>query len=1411
MLDFVKIVSTVKETKTERNVKFRPKFIVNHRSKDLMVKGGDFYAIWNEKTNLWSTNEQDALDLIDSMIKEEIEKYEAKPWETVEGCFMWDADSGSIDRWHKFVQKQMRDNFIELDQSVMFANSDVKREDYASKKLPYALEEGSIAAYEEIISTLYDPTEREKLEWAIGSIVSGDSKHIQKFEVLYGDKGTGKGTILDIIDWLFDGYTASFSAKDLGNANNAFALESFKNNPLVAINGDGNLSRIEDNTKINMLVSHEKMEVNAKYTKIYTTKFNAFLFMGSNHPVKITDAKSGILRRLIDVHPSGRKIPYRKYHQLKSQVKFELGAIAWHCFDIYKKLGEDYYENYVPLGMMAATNDFYDFVEYHIEEYEREDMVTLAEAWKQYDEYCTFANSYKLSYRLFRNEFGNYWKDYEERGYIDGKRVRSLYRGFRSERFENPGGQKNDQDSGRSWLELAKRPSVFDQMFKDCPAQGCKDDGSPQKSWKNVKTRLEEIDTGTLHWVKPPESLICIDFDIKNEKGEKDLDANIKAALKWKPTYAEVSRSGKALHLYYIYSGDVSKLSELFAPYIEVKVFTGGSSLRRMLTLCNSLTIATISSGLPLKGEKHVTNLDDIKNEKHLRALIAKALTKRVHADTTSNVDFIKHVLDVAYDSGMSYDVTDMLFDVLKFAEGSSNQKDRCVNTVGQMMFKSKDISDPEKDSNVKVNDDRIVFFDIEIYRPDKETKNPGLFLICWKYHGAEAVDAMINPKPHEVEELLKFKLAGFNCRNYDNMMLHGASIGYSNQQLYDLSQDLIVNHARRFPEAANYSYIDVYDMCTEKMSLKKWEIKLGITHKEMGIPWDEPAPLDRWDEIISYCKNDVVATEAVFDARQGDFRARQFQVKLVELLHGESIKVCINDTTNTLSKRIIFGNNRSPQMEFNYRDLSKPVGPDQYDYYVERFGPDYPFRVFDREGLPLYRNYIPGEVLPEGFSILPFFPGYICEKNEKGKLVSTYLGESIGEGGRVYSRPGYWAWVWDGDISSQHPHSIMAECLFGPTYTKIFSDIVKARVAVKHHDFKTASTLLNGALEPFLTEEMADDIAQALKIVINSIYGLTSAKFTNEFRDQRNYDNIVAKRGALFMTLLKQEVEKRGAIVCHIKTDSIKIPNATDAVKEFVIKFGREFGYEFETEDIFTKFCLFNDAAYIGLNDHDKWVTKADQFKEEKQPFLFKTLFSHEPYEFKDFCETKSVTEGALYLDFNEEMGEPVDEMFDKEYKKLKRMEAKNDPSLTDKIVDQEILCEKLWEDIPNHHNYQFVGRVGRFTPVIDGAGGGKLYRKQDGKYFAATGSTGYRWMESDFIKDRDWKDFVNVEYYRKKVDEAKAAIEEYVDSDFFLSKSLPDFTPCQFIDLDFINIPEGLPEEVPFDADYVVRPAFN
>ena len=320
------------------------------------------------------------------------------------------------------------------------------------------------------------------------------------------------------------------------------------------------------------------------------------------------------------------------------------------------------------------------------------------------------------------------------------------------------------------------------------------------------------------------------------------------------------------------------------------------------------------------------------------------------------------------------------------------------------------------------------------------------------------------------------------------------------------------------------------------------------------------------------------------------------------------------------------------------------------------------------------------------------------------------------------------------------HPTSIIQLNLFGDRYTKRYEDLVKARVYIKHGEYDRVAELFDGKLARYLdNKDMAKALSQTLKIPINSVYGLTSAPFPNAFKDPRNKDNIVAKRGALFMILLKNEVQKLGYRVAHIKTDSIKIPDATPEIIQFVMDFGKRYGYTFEHEATYEKMCLVNDAVYIakyadGAHEYElstgekiltPWTATGKQFQ---VPYVFKTLFSDSEIVFKDLCEIKQV-KTAIYLDFNEGMSE-------------------------------------------DEHHYVFVGRVGQFCPMVDGAGGGLLLRQgDDGKYSAVTGSKGYRWMESEVVKTVGKEDLIDRGYYRKMVDTAIETISQYGDFEEFSS----------------------------------------
>ena len=898
MIDFLMI-----STRSKKNgvIEIYPKFIIK-KSSDLMIRGGDFYAIWMEERGLWSTDEQDALQLIDKELdayaNENKEKFDAH----VKVLHMWDAESGMIDSWHKYCQKQMRDNFHTLDDKLIFSNTDTTKEDYASKRLTYPLEDGDYSAWDKLIGTLYSPDERHKIEWSIGSIVSGESKNIQKFMVFYGSAGTGKSTILNIVQQLFEGYYSVFDARALGSSSNSFALEAFKTNPLVAIQHDGDLSRIEDNTRLNSLVSHELMTVNEKFKAAYSNRFNCFLYMGTNKPVKITDAKSGLIRRLIDVSPTGNKLSPAEYKSIMNRVSFELGAIAKHCLDIFMA-NPGAYDDYVPISMMGASNDFYNFVLDNYMVFKKENGVTLKCAWEMYKTHCEEARvPYPLSKRIFKEELKNYFKDYKERYRLeDDTRVRSYYIGFREDRFEEEEQTPIIKVEEKPKLIFEYTESIFDEVCENCFAQYTTDKGTPIKKWDNVSTTLKDIDTTQLHYVKVPENHIVIDFDIPDDSGEKSLERNLEEAAKWPPTYGELSKSGKGVHLHYIYTGDPTKLSSVYSDHIEIKVYSGKSSLRRMLTKCNDLPIANISSGLPLKGEDKVVNFEAIKTEKGLRTLIKRNLKKEIHPGTKPSIDFIHKILEDAYNTDLCYDVSDMKSAVLSFAASSSHQAPYCIKLVKQMKFQSKEPANAAQD-----NEGKLIFYDVEVF--------PNLFLVNWKFEGEDQkVVRMINPKPAQIEELMRFRLVGFNCRRYDNHIMYARMMGYSNEELYKLSQKIITEGKGFFGEAYNLSYTDVYDFAAKKQSLKKWEIELGIHHQELGLPWDQPVPEERWIEVAEYCDNDVIATEAVFNKLKGDFTARKILAELAGMT--------VNDTTNSLTTRIIFGKERHPALV--YTDLA--------------------------------------------------------------------------------------------------------------------------------------------------------------------------------------------------------------------------------------------------------------------------------------------------------------------------------------------------------------------------------------------------------------------------------------------------------------------------------------------------------
>ena len=1362
MRRFVKIETEIKKMgrNKEEVCVIEPKF--NITGKDIMRKGGCFYAVLDPETGMWSTDQQDLYRIID----EEVYKYINKNFKEdgfgvirdasghdVMPKLIDDSSSGMLINFNKwFNNLPPNHNYIPLDSDLTFLSDEIDASMYRSKRLPYDLLDGDISAYDQLMSVLYDQQNREKLEWAIGSVLAGDSKKIEKMVVIYGKGGTGKSTVLDLIQEIFKGYCGFFVAEELALKSNQFATAAFKDNPLIAIQDDGSLAKI-DSPRINEVVSHKITMINEKNTKQYPLRPKAMLFMATNDEVTLHDTNLGITRRLLDVYPTYQLLPVGEYRRLVHQMmNFEVPAIAKHCLDIYQNLGKEYYSKYRPEKMIQKTNYIRNFIYDEFEAIKHDDPIPRNQLFLSFKRYCENMN---LHIRMTGLQFGEQVKEYYEEcldyKWLNGKSERNVLSGFKADMFdEDYKVTPKEEVKVEGWLKFDSESTRFDDWCKDkgfkaqYSVKNKRGNDIPEKPWDKVTTTMEDIDRSKLHYIFIPESegYLRLDFDFKNDKGEKDLEKNIAAANEWPPTYAEISKSGGGVHLYYIYNGDQSELATKTDSGVEIKVTCKTQPIRRKFVKCNDMPPATLQEGmLPKKGKKKVVPEDKVlKNEAQLRNRIGQNLLK-MHGSTIQSITFIRNNLKDAYESGITYDVSDMESEVFQLAIHSSNRKDECLALMDEMHFKSKDIEALTNLDDLPVNvmtEKPLTIYDIEIW--------PNVFIFCWKYvdKNNKTVVPSINPKPEDLKTFFeKTNPMGFNVRKYDNHLCYDAMLGATPYMLYCQSQDIIVHKKQEAfrPMAYGLSYTDIYDYASNpnKMSLKKWEIKLKIHHQENAYPWDEDLPEDKWDEAVEYCCNDVLATEQVFFETQGDYMARLILAKLSGFTP--------NDTTNKHSQQIIFGDDEHPQSQFIYVDLSK------------------------------------------------VFPGYKFDQTAK-KDKSKYKGYVVGEGGFVWAKPGMYRNVKTFDVASMHPSSLIAMNMFGDKYTKRFKELVQARLAIKHEDRDALKALLGGQLLEFYDEAVSGtggytlkDLANALKTVINSVYGLTAASFDNRCRDPRNVDNIVAKRGALFMVDLLEKVTKEwGGEVVHIKTDSIKVVNPSPELEAKIIAYGKDWGYTFEVESEYERFCLVNKAAYIAREKDGEWEGKGDEFI---RPYIFKKLFSQEEIELDDLSETKSADKGTLYLDYNENLPDvrSLEKEYDKRYKKFKAGETERD--------DTEIL-EDLENEIAKGHNYVFVGRVSAFVPVKPGAGGGELKTLRNGKYSYVEGTTGYRWLETEFIRNSG-KDYeIDNSYYEQMEDDVLKDMAQFGDPYRFIND--PDYDP-QLEKL--IAVPEGVDEEVPFDED--------
>lgn len=1194
MLDFVDIVvDTEPYHKNAYDAEIYPSFYYGYTN-DIVLKGGRMIGFWNPNKNAWDTKKNDFVRYVDGEIKNEYGKIKESLGEAfkpsrIKVKYMGSVSSRVMDDFERLEKKSQQHDDVIFNKKIFFKDDAIKKGDYSTTQLDYRPEPGETPVFDEFMEVLYDQREIEKILWFMGAVFTGHMPTIQKGMFLYGPKGTGKGTVIKIVRDLFQEYCGVINLKKL-TSDGEFATSQIDTVPIL-IDDETNLSVIKNDTELLKLMSHDPIEVNKKYGIPYTVTFTGLLIAASNQRYRVRNMDAGITRRFVTVEPKGNKHSGKRYNEMMQQMPFEYPQLAQRAIDHFNAKGPHYYDNYIDMAMVEYSDPIYRFV------VENHNQLKDGITWKRVAMlYHAYLEGIGFDTKDYKNKIkaGLYptYMDFASQKKVNGVNVSSWFFDLKEDLIfpsTDADGVEIQDESDSSTIELKEQPSYLDRIGASYSAQLANEHGTPSRKWDSNKTIMSDLDTSELHYVILPLHHIVIDFDIKNDQGEKELSLNLEAAKKFPPTYTELSKSGQGVHLHYYYDGNVEELERLYEEDVEIKVFLGKASLRRQLTKCNDLPIKTISHGLPVKGkEKMYKAAEIIKwDEKKLRRSIERNLAKQIHANTKPSIDLIQHSIRTAEEDGVQYDLSDMYQDLLIFAMSSSNQAEYCLSVVNKLnlcTIESEEIDNDLQGESLVVPDKDIHFYDIEVY--------PNLFVVVYKRFEEDEFTVLLNPKPEELEGFFDKPMVGFNNRNYDNQIMYYAMLGESPMELYHRSKSIIVDKDRNVTKykAKEMSYADIYEYVFKKQSLKKWQIELDIHHDEIEFPWDQPVAEADWDRVIEYCKNDVEATEAVFKANYADYRA--------QCILSEISGLSVNSTHNEHSARIMFGEERNPNVHFKYTDLSE------------------------------------------------MFPGYEFNRFAKKSEASTYLGEFVGEGGAVRTEPGIWFDVALLDVASMHPTSAIELDYFG-MYTQILDDLKQARIHIKHEDYDKAKEMFDGKFKRYLGDKAdAKGLSNALKLVINSIYGLTSASFYNKFSQKLNVDNIVAKRGALFMLTLKEEIEKRGYVVAHIKTDSVKIPNADQKIIDFVHEFGKQYGYDFEHEKTYRRLVLLNKAVYAGeyLKENrdnpelSKWVWEFTGGP-ILEPYVQKKLFTHTEMSDKEFRQIKEVSTGkdgtpvAIYL----------------------------------------------------------------------------------------------------------------------------------------------------------------------------------
>jgi len=411
----------------------------------------------------------------------------------------------------------------------------------------------------------------------------------------------------------------------------------------------------------------------------------------------------------------------------------------------------------------------------------------------------------------------------------------------------------------------------------------------------------------------------------------------------------------------------------------------------------------------------------------------------------------------------------------------------------------------------------------------------------------------------------------GFNSLSYDLPILASALAGFTNQEIKDLSDDIIISqipsyqilrkHCLDIPNS--WDHIDIIELPIGQSSLKIYGGRLHAP-KLQDLPIEPSAKIkpDERELLKRYCKNDLDTTNLLFKKLlpQIELREEMSEQYGCDLRSKSDAQIAETVLKSELEK-IKGGKIKRPTI---------PAGT-KFKYNLP------PFIKFTSEVLKDTLKIVLNadfEVLENGSIKLP------DELSNKKITINTSIyrmgigGLHSTEEGRTTIAEDEYV-ICDKDCASFYPNIILGQGLyprqFGKDFLTVYKSIVDRRIEAKKAGDKVT--------------------ADALKITINGSYGKLGSKYSTLYAPDLMIQTTLS--GQLALLMLIERFEENGIEIVSANTDGIVTyyhESKTDLVESIAYEWELDSGYELEDTFYKSLHCRdVNNYIAIKLNGDTK------------------------------------------------------------------------------------------------------------------------------------------------------------------------------------------------------------------------------